>query len=115
LKLRLRQHNTASDFSDIPFEPRNRPVDLQVKAKTETSRSQEVDMTRRDQELLDRQLRGLHIQPRHDGTMILAIVAIFLAGIFLGNLRSEAHETAHFNTIETAFSAPSGSSPTVLR
>ena len=47
-------------------------------------------MTRRDQELLDRQLRGLHIQPRRDGTMILAIVAVFLAGIFLGNLRSEA-------------------------
>ena len=68
-------------------------------------------MTRRDQELLDRQLRGLHIQPRHDGTMILAIVAIFLAGIFLGNLRSEAHETARFNTIETAFSAASGSNP----
>ena len=74
-------------------------------------------MTRRDQELLDRQLRGLCIQPRRDGTMILAIVAIFLAGIFLGNLRSEAGETAHFNTIEAALSAPSGSNPTpaVLR
>jgi len=70
-------------------------------------------MTRRDQELLDRQLRGLHIQPRHDGTMILAIVAIFLAGIFLGNLRSEAHETTHVNSIETAFSAASGSNPTL--
>jgi len=33
-------------------------------------------MTRRDQELLNRQLRGLHIQPRHNGTMILAIVAV---------------------------------------
>jgi hypothetical protein len=72
-------------------------------------------MTRRDQELLDRQLRGLCIQPRRDGTMILAIVAMFLAGIFLGNLRSEAHETVHFNTVETALSAPSGSTPTVLR
>jgi hypothetical protein len=72
-------------------------------------------MTRRDQELLDRQLRGLHIQPRHDGTMILAIVAIFLTGIFLGNLRSEAGETAHFNTIETALSALSGSNLAVLR
>ena len=41
-------------------------------------------MTRRDQELLDRQLRGLCIPQRRDGTMILAIVAIFLAGIFLG-------------------------------
>ena len=72
-------------------------------------------MTRRDQELLDRQLRGLDIQPRHDGAMILAIVAIFLAGMFLGNLRSEAREPAHFNTIETALSAASGSNPTVSR
>ena len=74
-------------------------------------------MTRRDQELLDRQLRGLHIQPRHDGTMILAIAAIFLAGIFLGNLRSAAGETAHFSTIEAALSAADGANPasTVLR
>jgi hypothetical protein len=51
-------------------------------------------MTRRDQALLDRQLRGLHIPERHDGTMILAIVMIFLVGLFLGNLRSKAGETA---------------------
>jgi hypothetical protein len=72
-------------------------------------------MTRRDQELLDRQLRGLCIPQRRDGTMILAIVAIFLAGMVLGNLRSEAGETAHFNTVEMAFSAANGSSPAVLR
>ncbi|HTC04819.1 MAG TPA: hypothetical protein VK749_15550 [Xanthobacteraceae bacterium] len=70
-------------------------------------------MTRRDQELLDRQLRGLHIQPRHDGTMMLAIAAIFLAGIFLGNLRSAAGETAHLSTIETALSAPDAANPTL--
>jgi hypothetical protein len=74
-------------------------------------------MTRRDQELLDRQLRGLCIPQRRDGTMILAIVVIFLAGICLGNLRSEARETVHFNTIETALSIASGSNttPTALR
>jgi hypothetical protein len=72
-------------------------------------------MTRRDQELLDRQLRGLCIQPRRDGTMILAIVAIFLAGMFLGNLRSQAGETVHFNATETALSAASGSNLAVLR
>ena len=74
-------------------------------------------MTRRDQELLDRQLRGLGIPERHDGMMILAIVAIFLAGMFLGNLRSEARVPVHFNTIETALSAPSASdrAPSVLR
>lgn len=72
-------------------------------------------MTRRDQELLDRQLRGLCIPQRRDGTMILAIVAIFLAGVVLGNLRSEAGPTVHFDTIKTAFSAANGSNPTVLR
>jgi hypothetical protein len=72
-------------------------------------------MTRRDQELLDRQLRGLCIPERRDGTMILAIVVIFLAGIFLGNLRSEAREPVHFNSMATALSAASGTNPTVLR
>ena len=49
--------------------------------------------------------------------MILAIVAIFLAGIFLGTLRSEAGEPVHFDTVETALSTPSGLNPaqTVLR
>jgi hypothetical protein len=70
-------------------------------------------MTRRDQELLDRQLRGLCIPQRRDGTMIMAIVAIFLAGIFLGNLRSQAGEMVHFNTMEAALSAPSASNPTL--
>ena len=74
-------------------------------------------MTRRDQELLDRQLRGLGIQPLPTGTMILAIMAVFVAGLFLGNLRFEAREPVHFDTIETAFSVPGGSNPalTVLR
>jgi hypothetical protein len=84
-----------------------------VKANTETSRSEEVDMTRRDQELLDRQLRGFCIQPPPTGTMILAIMAVFVAGLFLGNLRSEAREPVHFDTVETAFSAPSGLNPTL--
>ena len=70
-------------------------------------------MTRRDQELLDRQLRGLCIPQRRDGTMILAIVVIFLAGILLGNLRSAAGETAHLSTIETALSAPDAANPTL--
>jgi hypothetical protein len=59
-----------------------------------TSLRGDFAMTRRDQALLDRQLRGLHIPERRDGTMIMAIVMIFLAGLFLGNLRSAAGETA---------------------
>jgi hypothetical protein len=72
-------------------------------------------MTRRDQELLDRQLRGLHIRPRHDGTMILAIVAVFVAGIYLGNLHSGAGETAQLNSMQTALATPNGSNLTVFR
>ena len=68
-------------------------------------------MTRRDQELLDRQLRGLGIQPPPTGTMILAIMAVFVAGLFLGNVRSEAREPVHFDTVETALAAPSGLEP----
>jgi hypothetical protein len=77
----------------------------------------EVDMTRRDQELLDRQLRGLGIAPRYDGMTILAIVAVFVAGVWLGNLHSETVATVHINATEMALSAPSGSNPalTVVR
>ena len=45
--------------------------------------------------------------------MILAIMAVFVAGLFLGNLRSEAREPVHFDTVETALSAPSGLNPTL--
>ncbi len=72
-------------------------------------------MNRRDQELLDKQLRGLCIPPRHDGLTILAVAAVFVAGIWLGNLHLEASETAQLNSMQTALAAPSGSNLTVLR
>jgi hypothetical protein len=78
-----------------------------------TSPRGDVAMTRRDQALLDRQLRGLHIPERHDGAMIMAIVMIFLTGLFLGNLRSKAGETAHFNSSEISLSASNAASPTL--
>jgi hypothetical protein len=66
-----------------------------MKANTKNTSSRgDFAMTRRDQALLDRQLRGLHIPERHDGTMIMAIVMIFLVGLFLGNLHSKTGETA---------------------
>jgi hypothetical protein len=40
-------------------------------------------MNQRDQELLDKQLRRLN-PPRSDGVMILAILAVFFAGMALG-------------------------------
>jgi hypothetical protein len=41
-------------------------------------------MDRRDQELLDRQLRHVQIAPRSDGIMILALLAVFFTGMALG-------------------------------
>jgi hypothetical protein len=41
-------------------------------------------MDRHDQELLDRQLRRFHPAPRNDGVMVLAIAAVFFAGMTLG-------------------------------
>ncbi len=39
---------------------------------------------RRDQELLDKHVRRFGQAPRHDGTMILGLVALFLAGMTFG-------------------------------
>lgn len=41
-------------------------------------------MTRRDQELLDKQLHSLNIAPRTDGVMMLAILAVFCTGMAIG-------------------------------
>jgi hypothetical protein len=47
--------------------------------------AREFNMNRRDQELLDKQLSSLHLAPRHDGAMILAILAVFLIGMTAGS------------------------------
>ena len=39
---------------------------------------------------------------------MLAIVAVFQTGMFLGNLCAEAGNPVNFNTIGTAIAAPSG-------
>ncbi len=43
------------------------------------------EMDRRDQELLNKQLRRFSHAPKPDGTMILALVAVFLAGMTVGS------------------------------
>jgi hypothetical protein len=43
-------------------------------------------MDRRDEELLDKQLRAIHPRPRRQGVMIAAIVTVFFAGIALGGI-----------------------------
>ncbi len=42
------------------------------------------EMNRRDEELLDKQMRRFSPAPRRDGTMMLALVAVFLAGMTVG-------------------------------
>lgn len=42
-------------------------------------------MDTQDQELLDKQLRNLHVPPRRDGVVIATIIAVFLGGIIIGS------------------------------
>jgi len=62
-------------------------------------------MDRRDQKLLEKQLRQLNLPPRHDGVAILALVGVLLAGIALGGIwfghRDEPVRTADTRTIAT--------------
>ena len=48
-------------------------------------------MDRRDQELLDKQMRRLS-PPRNDGVIVVLLATIFLVGMTLGGVLSE-HET----------------------
>lgn len=41
-------------------------------------------MNQRDQELLEKQLGHLAVAPRRDGVLILAVLAVFFAGMTLG-------------------------------
>jgi hypothetical protein len=43
-------------------------------------------MDPQDQELLDKQLRNLHVPPRRDGVVIATIVAVFLGGMIIGGI-----------------------------
>jgi hypothetical protein len=68
-------------------------------------------MDQRDQELLDKQLRGLNLSPRNDGVMVLAVFAVFFAGMALGGLvsahKSEPMQIAS-NDATPAVSIPNG-------
>lgn len=44
----------------------------------------DCDMNERDQQLLEKQLRGSQRARRYDGPMMLAILAVFLTGLSLG-------------------------------
>jgi hypothetical protein len=49
-------------------------------------------MNPQDRELLDKQLRYLHVSPRRDGVVIVVILAMFFGGIIVGGLLTEPHK-----------------------
>ena len=51
-------------------------------------------MDQQDRELLDKQLRNLHVPPRRDGVVIATIVAMFLGGIVIGGALARMGEPA---------------------
>jgi hypothetical protein len=75
-------------------------------------------MDQRDQELLDKPLRGLNPSPGHDGVMILMVVAVFFAGMSLGSIlsayKSEPMQLAS-NDATPAISFLNGVPPTTRR
>jgi hypothetical protein len=71
-----------------------------------------MQMDLHDQELLDRQLRNLHVPPRRDGVVIAAILAVFFGGILVGSLLSEPLEPTRTAANEPIASVPNGASAT---
>ena len=69
-------------------------------------------MNHYDQELLDKQLRGLNPSPRNDSVMIVAILAVFFAGITLGSFLSAYRSEPMQIAWNDAISLPSGVPPT---
>ena len=49
-------------------------------------------MTRRDQELLEKQLWGVSSRPQQNGIITLTIIAVLLAGIGLGDILSKTKQ-----------------------
>jgi hypothetical protein len=48
----------------------------------------DIKMDRRDQELLEKQMRRLR-PPRNDGVIVVLLAAVFLVGMTLGSVLSE--------------------------
>ncbi len=69
-------------------------------------------MNPQDRELLDKQLRNLHVAPRRDGVVIAAVLAMFFGGIIVGGLLTEPHKTTQTASNEQIASVQSGAPAT---
>ena len=71
-------------------------------------------MDPQDQELLDKQLRNLHIAPPRDGVVIATIVAVFLGGLIIGGASAKPREMAP-NAVNPQIAAALIGAPSNLR
>jgi len=51
------------------------------------------NMDKRDQELLDKQLRGVSRRPPDSGIVILGLITVFLIGIGIGDILSKTKQS----------------------
>jgi hypothetical protein len=72
-------------------------------------------MDRRDQELLDKQLSRVSPAPRNDGVMILAIVAVFFAGMTVGSFLVDEGSPVRVASNDTVSAVAPGGAPLVSR
>ena len=71
-------------------------------------------MDPQDQELLDKQLRNLHVPPRRDGVVIVTIVAVFLGGLIIGGALAKPRVMAP-NAVNPQIAAALVDAPSSLR
>jgi hypothetical protein len=74
-----------------------------------------IVMDRRDQEFLSKQLRHLPPSPRTDGSMMLVVVAGFLAGMTVGAIMVDYQASQTAARTRTAMSLPAPSTVPIAR
>lgn len=76
-----------------------------------------VAMDQRDQEFLRKQLRHVPPSPRGEGTVMLALVAVFLAGMTVGALMSDYQAPTRHGAerTRTAMSVPAPAKVPIAR
>jgi hypothetical protein len=77
-----------------------------------------AEMDQRDQELLDKQLRGFNPPPRNDWIIMLVVLAVFFAGVTLGGFltayKSKPMQIASNDATPSIF-IPNGAPPTTTQ